>query len=156
MRAAFEQPGREWLFKRNCSISPQQLFQVYGLLCAVSLAISVYFIIRGTWVVLAFSVVEQLAVAYAFLYYARHARDREHIALDSSHLLVELVQAEKVRQFRLNRRYLTIRRMVRTRLIGLEASGTCVEVGRFLTEGERSRFMRELCQETRTTNTPSN
>jgi len=89
---------REWLFKRNCSISPQQLVQVYGLLCAVSLAISVFFIIRGTWIILGFSILEQAAVAYAFIYYARHARDREYMVLHDDVLAVEIVQAEKVRQ----------------------------------------------------------
>jgi len=149
-------PGREWLFKRNCSISPQQLMQVYGLLCAVSLAISVFFTIRGAWYILGFSIVELAAVAYAFIYYARHARDREYIALEDDRLFVEIVQAEKVRQFRLMRRQTAIRLVARTRLIGLESAGLCVEVGRFLTETKRREFMRELRREMRMTSTPVN
>lgn len=148
--------SREWLFKRNCSISPQQLVQVYGLLCAVSLAISVFFIIRGTWIILGFSILEQAAVAYAFIYYARHASDREHLVLHDGFLVVEVVQAEKVRQVRLMRRQMAIRFMVHTRLIGLESAGICVEVGRFLTEKKRRAFMHELRQELRMTSTPGN
>lgn len=130
--------------------------QVYGLLCAVSLAISVFFVIRGTWIILGFSILEQAAVAYAFIYYARHARDREYIALHDDRLLVEIVQAEKVRQFRLSRRETAIRFMASTRLICLESAGICVEVGRFLTEGKRRTFMRELRREMRMTSTPGN
>lgn len=71
-------------------------------------------------------------------------------------LAVEIVQAENVRQFRLMRRQTVIRFMVRTRLIGLELAGTCVEVGRFLTEKKRHAFMHERRRELRMTNTPGN
>lgn len=139
--------NREWLLKRNCSISPRQLMQAYSVLCMASLAIAIYFTFRGAWFILGFSLMELTAVTCAFIHYARHATDREHIVLTDDWLLVELVQGEKSQQFRLVRHRTIIHPAVHNRLIGLESSGTRVEVGRFLTEYKRRQFVHELRQE---------
>ncbi|HWU99021.1 MAG TPA: DUF2244 domain-containing protein [Oxalicibacterium sp.] len=139
--------NREWLLKRNCSISPRQLLQAYSVLCAVSLAIALYFTLRGAWFILGFSLMELTAVTCAFIHYVRHAADREHIVLTDDWLLVELVQGEKSQQFRLVRCRTKIQPAVRNQLIGLESSGIRVEIGRFLTEHKRRQFMHELRRE---------
>ena len=46
-------PRIEWLLKRNCSISPPQLFGVYLAMCAVSLVIALGFTWYGAAPVLA-------------------------------------------------------------------------------------------------------
>lgn len=141
---------REWILKQNCSISPRQLAKAYAGLCAASLMVATYFTLHGAWLVLVFAVLELAAVAAAFLYFGRHATDREHIALSDGNLIVELVRADQTRQFRMDPR--------RTRvdlpglqhgLIGLEANGARVEVGRFLTNRKRHEFARELIAELR-------
>lgn len=74
------------------------------------------------------------AVGATFFLYARHASDREHIALIDGCLLVELIQKEQVRQFRLDPRWTRVESPVpvyRDELIGLEVSGMRVEVGGF-------------------------
>lgn len=78
----------EWLLKRNCSMSPGQLFAVYLSLCAVSLAIALGFTWQGATPVLAFAGIELLLVGVALLVYARHAADHEHLTLAGESLTV--------------------------------------------------------------------
>lgn len=139
---------REWILKRNCSISPRQLAKAYGAICLASFLVASYFVMHGAWLVMVFAILEMSAVAAAFLYFGRHATDREHIALSESGLLVELVQAEKVQQHRMDPVFTRVTLPVLHHgLIGLEANGNRVEVGRFLTERKRKEFARELRQE---------
>lgn len=139
---------REWILKKNCSISPRQLAKAYLALCGASFLVASYFILQGAWPVLIFALLEMMAVAAAFLYFGRHATDRECIALSDEALIVELVQAEKTQQFRMDPyRTRVALPALRHGLIGLEGSGSRVEVGRFLTERKRREFARELNQE---------
>ncbi len=129
-------------------MSPGQLARAYLALCVASLVVAIYFASRGAWLVPVFSVLELSAVAVAFVYFGRHATDREHVALSDSGLLVELVQAERVRQFHMDpQRTRVALPTLRHGLIGLESNGARVEVGRFLTERRRREFARELNQE---------
>lgn len=139
---------QEWVLKRNCSISPNQLAMVYAALCSASLLVAVFFAIRGAWYVLGFAILEMSAVAWAFLAYARHATDRERIALNGDCLLVELTEAERTRQFRLDRCRTRVEPPEsRQGLIGLRDREERIEVGRFLTEWKRREFARELQHE---------
>jgi uncharacterized membrane protein len=136
---------REWVLSRNCSMSPRQLALAYAALCAASFTIATVFTLRGAWYILCYAVVEMSAVGAAFFVYARHAADREHIALIDDQLVVELIQKEQVREFRLDPRFTRVEPPEsRDGLIALEARGTRVEVGRFLTELKRREFAREL------------
>jgi uncharacterized membrane protein len=139
---------REWNLRRNCAIAPRQLGFFYAILCATSFAVAIGFTLRGAWFVLLFAVLEMSAVAIAFLIYARHATDREHIAMLDDYLLVELIQAQEVRQFKLDLRSIRIAVQETNKgLINIEALGTRVEVGQFLTEWKRREFVLELRQE---------
>lgn len=136
---------REWDLKRNCAIAPRQLALFYAGMCITSLLVASVCTLRGAWFVLLFAILEMLAVGVAFLAYARHATDREHIAMQDHCLLVELIQAEHIRQYRLALRSIRIVvKSSRRELICLEADGVRVEVGRFLTEWKRREFVREL------------
>lgn len=137
--------AREWILKRNCSLAPRQLALAFVVLCTVSLLVATAFALRGAWYVLGFAVLESLAVGLAFLLYARHATDRERIALGEDCLLVELVNMEQVTQFRLDPRSTRVEPPASDQpLIRLEANGSKVEVGRFLTEWKRRELAREL------------
>ncbi|WP_157050481.1 DUF2244 domain-containing protein [Herbaspirillum rhizosphaerae] len=139
---------REWMLKRNCSIAPHQLGQVFAILCAVSLTVAFIFTLRGAWYILVFSVLELSAVGFAFLIYARHATDREYIALVEDCLLVEFVRAGKTSRFRLDLHKIRIEPAESHRkLVRLESSGIRVDVGRYLTEWKRREFALELRQE---------
>jgi len=52
--------GLQWVLKRNCSITPAQLFGTYLALCAVSLTVALGFTWHGASPVLAFAGIELL------------------------------------------------------------------------------------------------
>ena len=137
--------SREWILKRNCSISPRQLAMVYAALCSVSLAVAVLFTLRGAWYILGFAVLELAAVGLAFLQYGRHATDRERIVLSEDTLLIELIEAEQTSPHRLNLHAVRVELPDAHRgLIAVEAAGVRVEIGRFLTSWRRREFAGEL------------
>ncbi len=139
---------REWILKKNCSITPRQLAKAYMALCVASFLVAGYFVVHGAWLVMVFSVLEMAAVAAAFMYFARHATDRELIALGDDGLVVQLVQAEQISQYCMNPGATRVEFPdIRHRLIGLEADGDRVEVGRYLTEKKRQEFAHELKNE---------
>lgn len=139
------EPKHEWLLKRNCSMSPRQAAAAYGFLCLFTYAIAAGFALNGLWVVLAWAVLESAAVALALLHYARHATDREHIALSDGCLLVERIEAGGVARVRLDPYWTRIAPPTRERrLIVLESRGVRVEVGGFVSEEVRRRVALEL------------
>lgn len=139
---------REWTLKKNCSISPRQLAKAYLAICAASFVVASYFTWHGAWLVMVFALIEMAGVATAFVYFGRHATDRELIALNDAELIVELVRAEKTQQFRMDPfRTRVALPALRHGLIGLEGSAGRVEIGRFLSERKRREFAKELNQE---------
>ena len=137
--------AREWVLKRNCSMSPRQLMLAYLVVCTGSLLVAAFFAVSGVWYVLGFSLMELLALGMAFVLYGRHASDRERITLLDGCLLIEQVQIEHVRQYRLDPRYTRVEPPgTSSRLVRLEANGIKVEIGQFLTEWKRREFAREL------------
>jgi uncharacterized membrane protein len=138
---------REWMLRRNCSLSPRQLGIAFAVLCALTLMVAAVFVLHGAWIVLYFSVLELTVAAVAFLVYARHATDYEHLALMEGCLLIEQVQAGNVRQARLDPCWTHIVFPPRPRaLINLEARGVSVEIGRYVTESKRRQIAQELRQ----------
>ncbi len=138
---------QEWLLKRNCSLSPRQLALVYALLCTTSFGVAILFTIQGAWYVLGFAVLEMAAVALAFIHYARHATDCEHIALADGCLLVERIVAGKSEQVRLDVNWTLIEPPARNQdLINLKAKGITIGVGQFVTAAKRRQVAQELRQ----------
>lgn len=141
---------RVWTMRHNCSLSPRQMALAYALLCALSLAVATAAMLGGAWPVLAFSLLEILAVTAAFLCHARHVADREHVELVPGCLAVETVIAGKVRRVQLEpcRTRVVLPRRAGD-LILLEARGVTVAVGGYLNAARRLQFARELRQELR-------
>lgn len=138
----------EWHLKRNCSLSPRQVMQAYGMLCAFVFVIGGVFALQGIWFVFAFAVIEIGAVVLALLHYARHATDQEHIALSESCLLVERIEAGQLRQVTLDPHWTKIVLPGRRRsLILLESRGVQVEIGGFVSVEARHQFGLELRRE---------
>lgn len=139
---------REWTLRRNSSLAPRQLAVAYGVLLLFSLLVATGFALRGYWWVPLFSLLEMSAVTWAWLYYARHAADYEHIALIDDCLLVEQVRAGHARQTQLDP-YWT--RIVPPRrghdLIRLESKDITISVGRFASEERRRQVAQELQQQ---------
>jgi uncharacterized membrane protein len=132
-------------------MTPGQLARAYAVLCSISLAVALAFFLHGFWMVLAFSLLELACVGLALLLYARHALDRERIALSNDCLLVECVQADVRSQSRLDPLWTRVlpaaeaaRGGSRRFLITLESRGVRVEVGRFVNDAQRRQVAREL------------
>lgn len=138
---------REWLLRRNCSLTPRQTAVAYGALCALSLGVAVVFLLQGVWQVLVFTALELAAVTVAFILYARHAADYEHIVLTAGCLLVERVSAGRTSQTVLEPYFTRVAKPDSPRsLVLLEAKGTMLEVGGFAPAAQRRRLADELRQ----------
>lgn len=148
--------NQEWRLARNCSLTPRQVARAYAVLCCASGAVAAGFLLRGVWIILAFSCCELALVGLALLVYARHALDHERIALSEHCLLVECVQAGRRRQARLDPLWTRVLEGGhaghdghdggRHALLRLESRGVQVEVGRFVTEARRRQVAAELRQ----------
>ncbi|GAB2861438.1 DUF2244 domain-containing protein [Pseudoduganella ginsengisoli] len=138
---------REWLLRRNCSLSPRQTLVAYLALCALSLTVALAFLLQGVWQVLIFTMVELAAVTTAFILYARHAADYEHIVLTAGSLLVERVSAGRTSQTVLEPYFTRVAKPDSPRsLVQLEAKGTTLQVGSFAPAAQRRRLADELQQ----------
>jgi uncharacterized membrane protein len=135
----------QWLLRRNCSIAPAQLGQVYLSLCAVSLVISGLFFWQGAPWVLAFAGVELVAVGAAMLVFARHATDRETLTLVGGSLQVEQCFGSRLAQAELDADWVTVEPAAgQGSLLQLRARGQTVQVGRFLRPELRAALAQEL------------
>ncbi len=136
--------AHDWMLRRNCSITPRQLGWAYLAICLSSGMVALGFTLQGAWYVMAFAVMELGAVGAAFVIFGRHASDRERIALSGADLLVEVVEAERVRRIDLDARRASVDVPARNALVRIRSAGKTVEVGRFVPDAQRRQFAREL------------
>ncbi len=137
----------QWLFKRNCSITPAQVGAVYFSLCAVSLLVAGFFFVQGATFVLAFAGLELLALGLALLVYARHAGDRETLTLVQGCLQVEQCIGSRVERLEFAAEWLRVEPAAgQGSLVELSGRGQQVRIGRFLRPELRAALARELRQ----------
>lgn len=134
-----------WFLKRNCSVTPAQLGWLYASLCAVTLGIGTVFWLQGALLVLPFAWLELAAVGVAFLLYARHAADREHILLAGGRLVVELENGGRLERAEFNRDWVRVEPAGADRsLIEVSGQGRRVNVGRYVRPELRPVLASEL------------
>ena len=134
-----------WFLRRNCSVTPAQMGWIYGSLCLVSLGIGSVFWIGGAKLVMPFVWLELVAVGVAFLAYARHATDGEHISLEGGRLVVELENAGRLQRAEFNRQWVRVEPKLGDRsLIRVSAQGRSVEVGRYVAPALRPALASEI------------
>ena len=80
----------QWIFRRNCSISPKQMTIIFAVLACICLIIGISFYVMGALLILPFSCLEIVALVIAFFYNAIHANDHEKLTIDSSFVNLEL------------------------------------------------------------------
>lgn len=137
--------GMQWMLRRNCSVTPTQLLKVFLGLSGVSLAVAAFFWAMGATLVLPFAVVELVALAVAFVVYARHATDRERISLFEGRLVVEQESAGKTRRCEFARHAVqVVPQLGGDQLIEVQGGGRSVRVGRFLRSDLRPLLAREI------------
>jgi uncharacterized membrane protein len=139
------QHGVQWLLRRNCSITPAQMITLYLSLCGVSVVIASYFWTQGAKMVSLFAALELTVVGAAFLVYARHAVDRERIALSGAQLVVELEKGGRVERCEFDRSYVRVEPQADDRsLIELSGQGRTVQVWRFVRPELRPLLAKEI------------
>lgn len=139
------QPAVQWLLKRNCCLSPVQLWRFYASLCVVSLGIAGFFWSMGATMVMPFAWLELAAVGAALLVYARHAGDGEKIMLGSGRLVVELETAGRTRRAEFNSQWVQVGPgPTDGALIEVFEQGRSVVVGRHVRPELRPALAREI------------
>ena len=134
-----------WFLKRNCSVTPAQLGWLYASLCAVTLSIGTFFWFQGAVLILPFAWLELAAVGLAFLVYARHAADGEHILLQGQRLVVELENAGRLERAEFNRDWVRVEPSASDRsLIEVSGQGRRINVGRYLRPELRPALAQEI------------
>ena len=136
---------REWLLKRNCSLTPRQTMASWAILVAMSLGVGLFCTWHGASLVLLFTALEITAVTAAFVFYSRHATDFDRIVLDDGRLTVDRMRGGKMQHFELEALWLRVTPPARRRdPVLLSARGVTVEVGSYLLEPQRRLLAREL------------
>lgn len=133
-----------WCFRRNCALTPRQCAWAFALAAAASLAVSAAFWALGAQLVLPFAVLETVALGWAFVWYARHATDREVLEWDGRRLLVEYEQGGAVVRHELVRPGLRVLEADGGGLVELRAGPKVVRVGRHARPEQRRQLAREL------------
>ena len=144
-----ESPRKNWLMKRNCSLSPRQVGWFYLSIVILSFAIASFFAWQGAWLVLPFSGLEVAILGWALLYYARHASDYEHVGLEDGALVIEQVSVNQQVRHVLNPQWVRVEPGMPQseplrELIALHSGGRVVRIGRFLDPAGRRRLANEL------------
>lgn len=133
-----------WELKRNCSLSPYQLLGLFASLAGVSMAVAVAWAWHGNWPILPFAILECLALGLAFMFYCRHAQDRERVIVTLNELQVDDHSGSKVVQRRFPRMGLRVAIDEATGLISIQSQGQESRIGRFLTRPQRKQFLKDL------------
>ncbi|WP_454719874.1 MULTISPECIES: DUF2244 domain-containing protein [Cupriavidus] len=138
-------PDKDWLMKRNCSLSPRQVGWFYLSIVCVSLAIALFFAWRGSWLVLPFAGLDLLGLGIALLVYARHAADYERVSLAGGLLVVVSVNAGRLTRHEFNPLWVRVEQGESLRaLVQLRSGKRAVRVGCFLDPYQRRKFAQEL------------
>ena len=137
--------GVQWLLKRNCSVTPAQLLVLFASLSVVSLGIATFFWIQGATLIMPFAWAELIALAIAFMVYARHARDGERIFLQGGQLVIELETAGRLERAEFNREWVRVEpKNGDGSLIEVSGQGRSVRVGRHVRPELRPALAREI------------
>jgi uncharacterized membrane protein len=136
---------KDWMMKRNCSVSPRQFVGFYVSLALVSMVIATSLFLNGAWLVLPFTGIELTVVGVAFVIYARHAVDFERIRLYQNRLLIEQMNAAELTQFEFNPRWVRVETGATPREpLTIVSRGQSVRIGQHLAQHRRKQFAAEL------------
>lgn len=133
-----------WRSRRNCSLTPGQLLQAFGVLSAVSLAVAAMCWISGARLVPPFTLLELLVFAGALFVYARHATDGERISVVQGELRVEWECAGHVEVTNFDPRQVRVTHDGRRGLIEISGAGARAQVGRYARAEQREKLARDL------------
>lgn len=135
----------EWLLQRDSALNARQMWSVYAALCLVSLSLAGGFWVYGAAFVLPFALAELVAVGAAVLLVARHAADREYIAMRPSLLRVERRSGGRTNCIEFNPRWVRVEPdRDDGSLVRLSGQGRSVVVGEFVQPEHRRQLADEF------------
>ena len=135
----------------NASLSARQAVLFMGWMCTVSLAIGGFFALRGFWPILPFAGLELVALGAALVVSLRRNRYREVVSFDDAAIRVEVGEVGRGAGLTVQLERAATRVLLEpgpyrtspTRLL-LSCQGQQLELGRCLTDEERSRLAARL------------
>jgi len=135
----------QWLLKRNCALRPWQLAAWFVTVVVAALAIAAVCAAGGAWIVIPFAIVEAIAVAVAFMVYARHAADYERIEATGDRLVVECGIGSRIDRFEHGGRPVRVEYDEHAREpIRLVAGGETIAVGRYVPDDRKAVLVQQL------------
>jgi len=135
----------EWMLQRDNALSSRQMWLMCAVLCLVSLSLAGVFWFYGAAFVLPFAFIEMLAIGGAMLVYARHAADREYIAMRPSLLRVERRSGGRTNCVEFNPRWVRVEPdRDDGSLVRLSGQGRSVVVGEFVQRQHRRQLADEF------------
>jgi uncharacterized membrane protein len=141
--------GFRVVIRPNRSLSWAQMKRVYAGLAALCMFVAVGFTLLGYWMVLPFAGAEILLLAVGFYLCALDGRETEVIRIKNDRIAIEKGQERTRTVWELDRRWARIELLPAriewypSRLV-IRSHGKQLQLGAFLTEGERERLAREL------------
>jgi uncharacterized membrane protein len=135
----------QWVFRKNCSLSPRQLLAWYLSLCAITLVIAGGFWLAGYWIVLPFAGLELSLVALAFVIYARHAADYEMVQLNRYQLKITSASGSKLTEIVLSPQWVRLDYDGKYKApLMLSHQGEKIKFGRYIAERDKPSMHKEL------------
>ncbi len=136
---------KRWQMRRNCALTPTQLFNFYLALVCLSLIIATGFFLVGVWVVLIFTAIEITAVTVGFLMYCRHALDHETIEVNDKHVLVKTFIGQKETLYELNAEWVKLDPPVAgSKTFTIRQADLRVELGQFIRHEEQLALIKQV------------
>jgi uncharacterized membrane protein len=122
------------------------LIGAFTVIGAVSVLIGIGFASQGAWMVLPFAGFELVALAMAFVCYARHAADYERISVGAGEIEVEVCDGDCVHCHQFNRAWvrLIVRDAPTGTRVALQLRGQELEIGRHLDGADRRKLAYEM------------
>ena len=136
---------KRWQMRRNCSLTPKQLFKFYIVLVCLSLIVAIGFLLAGAWVIPIFTALELSAVTIGFLIYCRHALDYETIEIEDKRLLVKKFIGHKETLYEFNTQWAKIELPIAgSKIFKISQADLQVELGQFIRHEQQLALIAQL------------
>ena len=137
---------KEWVLKKNCTLSPKQFGSAIFFVGGLSLGIATIWAFKGVWLVLPFAFAECLALLVAFFVYSRHATDFERVILTNNEICLESEIGGILNSIKISRSWVKARfeRNEANGLVLLNSGDTELKIGQFVSLKKRELFFDEI------------
>ena len=137
---------REWILKKNCTLSPSQFGSAISIVGGLSLVIATMWAFNGAWFILPFAFAECVALLVAFLIYSRHATDFERVILTNNEICLESEIGGILKIIKIPRSWVRARfeKNKAGGLVLLNSGKTELKIGQFVSLKRRELFFDEI------------